>query len=128
MFKEGMNQGDVPSASCFSQHHLPLVMYEMIGQRDSNKMVKAFLPQPTTSPSPCPSPPGSGNTSAEVAQRALTQGGGAAGAWWEEKTWSRATMVTVTNHPAFLSFSGRTGTTTGLPHCDPTLLQQIRNS
>lgn len=73
-------------------------------------------------------PRGSRNTSAEVAQRALTQGGGAAGAWWEEETWSRATMAAVTNYPAFLSFSGRTGTTTGLPHCDPTLLQQIRHS
>lgn len=107
------------SASCYVWDDRP---------KRLSKMVKAFLPQPTTSPSPCPSPPGSGNTSAEVAQRALTQGGGAAGAWWEEKTWSRATMVTVTNYPAFLSFSGRTGTTTGLPHCDPTLLQQIRHS
>lgn len=37
-------------------------------------------------------------------------------------------MAAATIYPAFLSFSGRIGTTTGLPHCDPTRLQQIHHS
>lgn len=32
LFKEGMNEGGVPSASCFCQHHLPLIM--LIDQRN----------------------------------------------------------------------------------------------
>lgn len=37
-------------------------------------------------------------------------------------------MAAVTIYPASLSLSGRAGTRTGLPRCDPTLLQQIRHS
>lgn len=80
-----------------------------IGGRNSTwqiKMEKAFLHQPRTSLSPCPLQR-KRKTSAEVAPCALTQREGAAGAWWEEETCSRATMTAVTICPVSLSFSGR---------------------
>lgn len=54
-----------------------------------------------------PAHPRNRKTSTEVAPCALTQDEGAVGDWWEEETWSRATMAAVTICPAFMSFSGR---------------------
>lgn len=61
--------------------------------------------------------------SAEVAPRSFPLGGGAAGSWWEEEICTQATMAAVTIYPPSLSFTGRMGTTTVLPHSDHPELQ-----
>lgn len=67
------------------------------------------------------------SVSAEVAPCAVPLGGGAAGSWWEEEIWTKATMAAVTIYPPSLSLSGRIGTTTVLPHSDPTQLPQTHH-